>query len=167
MLKITTKQIFNITSIIFLITFFTCCNEEDPDSSFSKEQLEMLSYVNNLRVDKGSPKVKLDTRLNCAALNQVEYMNKTNDINHIRKIDTLKNPIDRAHHCGWSKENNYVGENIAFRPQSDDLAQCFFKQWEKSEGHYNNMIRSTHTVFGYAQICEKNVCYGVQLFGTD
>jgi uncharacterized protein YkwD len=112
------------------IVFHTC------SASFNSQ---MLTLINDYRVQNGKNTLALETKMNNAACNHSVWMNENNILSHTGENGS--SPWDRcAAASTWCD-----GENLAMN--QNPTATNFLNQWINSAGHNANML-GDHTSIG-------------------
>ncbi len=131
------------------------------EDDYENYQEDILELVNAERAKVGVIALKLDTKLNAAALVHAEDMQENNYFDHTSlNGDTAQR---RARAQGYNKS---VGENIGWNYHSPEEAM---EGWMNSVGHRNNILSNIYLDLGVGRACDSNGvnCYWVQVFGTD
>ncbi len=144
--------------IIFSLSFFACSSNDATESA--EEQLSltsaenMLTFVNEARLDAGLNTLTLNDALNTAAYKHSLDMETNDYFNHIGLNNSSFS--ERAINAGYA--GSPIGENIARGQSSTEAA---FTSWMNSEGHRNNILNSNATEMGLGL----SGAYWTQVFG--
>jgi uncharacterized protein YkwD len=103
----------------------------------------LLDLHNAERAPKGSPPLRIDSRLSAAAQGYADFLARSGKFGH----GSQGNPGSRARQQGYRYLS--IGENIAKGQATPAMAM---KSWMKSSGHRANILRKTFqdTGFGVA-----------------
>ncbi|KAI9472742.1 CAP domain-containing protein [Coemansia mojavensis] len=99
---------------------------------------QMLYKLNEIRAQVGKPALSLDNRMNSLAEAHSKYQNSISKMTHSDPSGTLGQRSTRLG-IKWSR----VAENVAMGYTS---VSDVMDGWEKSPGHYKNMIGDYHIV---------------------
>ncbi len=140
----------------------------------------IFEKTNDLRLDKGLPKLKsLDSLMNLAQVHS-ENMVKYNFYAHVDHLG--RNPVERAEKFklkAWVRKGNQfhgISENIAKTPwfenviecgdtrASESFAACMVNGWKNSPLHYKNIL-GDYTYLGVGLYFDKKgMGFGTQNF---
>lgn len=166
------KRVLFIFVPIFVLSFNVSAQD---DHDYSKLNSRLAFYVNELRDSLGIAKLQSDSVLQKASTQHSIYMAKYNELSHDEKFPKTKTPAKRVKLAGGN-DFELIGENILYEnakkiPTSskkiDELAKSMFMSWEKSPGHYKNMINPSYVFgdFGFAFDSKNDKIYATQVFG--
>ncbi|MFF2857619.1 MULTISPECIES: CAP domain-containing protein [unclassified Peribacillus] len=130
-----------IGQIINLPATNTTVNREE---SQSVEQ-QVLSLVNEERLKRGLPSLKMDTSISHVAILKSEDMRDSNYFNHTSP--RYGSPFEMMKSFGISYK--YAGENIAAGQPSADAVM---KSWMNSPGHKANILNKNYTHIGIGHV---------------
>ncbi|MFF2457071.1 CAP domain-containing protein [Peribacillus simplex] len=130
-----------IGQIINLPATNTTVNQEE---SQSVEQ-HVLSLVNEERLKRGLPSLKMDTSISHVAILKSEDMRDSNYFNHTSP--RYGSPFEMMKSFGISYK--YAGENIAAGQPSADAVM---KSWMNSPGHKANILNKNYTHIGIGHV---------------
>jgi len=152
-------------------------------TSFDAELLAFMveERINDKRVAKKRNVLQADPVLWRAADDHNNYMLTKGKLTHDQKGKDKKNVKDRV--TFYNGEFEIVGENIQFMgfnvmttkkkktillPTYEEAADNIAKNWIKSKGHYQNLIKKEFEYVGTAMSLdlEQNGIYATQVFGT-
>ncbi|MGB1205447.1 MAG: CAP domain-containing protein [Chitinophagales bacterium] len=152
-------------------------------TSFDAELLAFMveERINEKRVSKERNVLQADPVLWRAADDHNNYMLTKGKLTHDQKSSDKKAVIDRV--LFYNGEFEIVGENIQFMgfnvmtsknkktillPTYEEAANNIAKNWIKSKGHYENLIKEEfeYVGTGISLDLEQNGIYATQVFGT-
>ena len=142
---------------LFILIFF----QNTYAQTAQQEAEEMLSLVNNLRVNNGVAPLVLNTELNQAAFDHSYDMAHNNYFSHTGLNGSTFS--QRAIAAGYTGSPR--GENIA---AGNSLVVNTFNQWVNSSGHLNNMLNSGANEMGIGHASFNGSTYThywTQIFG--
>ncbi len=118
-------------------------------ADFALEQA-LLSYTNSARRQAGLSELKMDEHLAIAARAHARDMATLNYLSHESPNPETATLALRVAKAGSVAQ--MVGENLAFIPDSNDLAQATVNGWLESPGHRANILEPnfSHVGFGIA-----------------
>lgn len=121
-------------------------------SSYSTMANDMLTQINQVRVDAGSVEVSLDETLSeMCAYRSLDMVNRDYYSHYYNEISQLKVVINV-----WSRNGRHY-ENLA-KIKSDKPVEASISGWKNSSGHYSAMINNEMTKVGIG-IAEKDGYY--------
>lgn len=138
------------------------------------ENKQVFYKTNAYRKSKGLDTLQWDNALFLSSYTHANNMNRYQFFGH----ECLQNkqfykPGNRIKYFNYNY--SYIAENIAYYEtskdplSSDELAELFFKMWEKSSNHRKNMLSKDAKDMGIAILTvyngKKITYYGVQNFG--
>jgi len=144
---------------------YQSANEDFTDSDFDDDQRgELLSLINQARIDEGVEPLTIDPTLNQVAQDFAKLMDEEDFFSHLSPNGD--SAADRVRDAGY--RYRYVGENIA---KGQVTAQFAFDTWKESPGHWDNIIKPEYkeTGFGQFKVTDDRLYKGyfwVQVFGT-
>lgn len=129
----------------------------------------VVRHVNALRRGLGLSELVPDERLRVGARQHTLEMIQKGYYAHDSPVEAWKTPSRRACHAGYLEP--YVSENIGLVSGFDDVAHAMYESWQKSPGHYRNMVdpKVTRIGVGLGSTTRegKVVWLGTQLFASD
>jgi uncharacterized protein YkwD len=158
--------------IIFLLSFFQ--HEMSMNGFAIAENKQVFYKTNAYRKSKGLDTLQWDNALFLSGYTHATNMDRYNFFGHeCKQNKQFQKPGNRIKYFNYNY--SYMSENIAFYETSkeamtsEEVAEMFFKMWEKSPNHRKNMLSKDANDLGVAIYTvykgKKIVYYGVQNFG--
>jgi uncharacterized protein YkwD len=122
----------------------------DPDQPYQGAAEESLAFVNQMRAENGRDPLQVDPELTVMADNWADQIATDQNLRH--------NP-----NLGEQAPDDYraVGENVGYARSSSSIDNG----WWDSEGHRENILRSSFDAIGIAFVVDEDGTYwGVQVF---
>lgn len=120
---------------------------------------EVLQYVNQYRKEVGLQPLQLSNKLNNVAKLRSKEMAESGIVEHIRPNGTECFSIFDE----YGIKATSMGENIAYGYQT---AQSVTEAWKNSQGHYENMVKSSYKYIGIGLAESNGDYFWTQLFSN-
>ncbi len=129
------------------------------DLSITTLEQQNLNWLNNLRVQHGARRLRMNNKLLIAARKHSALMAAKNQMSHDLG-GTLPQRLAAVGYK-WS----WAGENIAYNYGYSNPWQTLFEQWKNSPEHLANMLNTEFTEVGLGFSVNGNYSWGTQDFG--
>lgn len=126
-----------------------------PDATMTSYEQQVIDLINNIRVQNGLSKLKVNWELSRVARYKSQDMHDKNYFSHTSP--TYGSPFDMMTAFGISYRT--AGENIA---KGYTTPQSVVNGWMNSSGHRANILNSAYTQIGVGYVSSGN--YWTQMF---
>ncbi|MCG6154247.1 CAP domain-containing protein [Rubinisphaera margarita] len=160
----------SIPLLLLLLCISPSVRADEPHKGQALSELESLlvEKVNAYRQENDLGTLKVNEKLNVAALAHADTMIETDNFSH-QAGDS--NPSDRVENAGYTWM--FVAENLAFRSgydgySTEELARITLEGWQNSPGHNKNLLAEQPTETGIAikEDTKSGRTYTVMLYAT-
>ncbi len=161
--------------MIFIVLLLFIFQHEMSMNGFAIAENKFVFYKTNaFRKSKGLDTLQWENALFLSSYTHATHMDRYNFFGHeCKQNKQFQKPGNRIKYFSYNYA--YIAENIAYYETSkeamtsEDVAEIFFRMWEKSSKHRKNMLSKEAKDIGISihkiHRGKKIIFYGVQNFG--